>query len=122
MLPRARLTEPLKVVLRAMVPMSCSDCASPAGVRNNSIKPPLVNWSFTTLRRESVYASRLPAANVTTRGVPILPSEPSRRIFDVLVKPLFKSVLVWPSTVTRQNVFNGKGVLGVSVTLCETGL
>ena len=29
--PRPRLTEPLKVVLRAMVPMSCSDWASPAG-------------------------------------------------------------------------------------------
>ena len=52
-----------------------------------------------------MYASRLPAANVTTSGVPILPSEPRSRIFDVLVKPLFKSVLVWPSTVTRQNVF-----------------
>ena len=40
----------------------------------------------------------------------------------MLVKPLFKSVLVWPSTVTRQNVFSGNGALGVSVTLCETGL
>ena len=65
-----------------------------------------------------MYTSRFPAANVTRSGVPVLPSEPRSRLFDGSVNPLFNSVLVWPSIVTRQNVFSDRGTLGVSVTLC----
>ena len=36
------------------------------------------------------------------------PSEPISRLFDGSVNPLFNSVLVCPSTVTRQNVLSGK--------------
>ena len=69
-----------------------------------------------------MYTSRFPAANVTKSGVPILPSEPSSRLFDGSVNPLFSSVFVWPSTVTRQNVFSDNGTLGVSVTLCDAAV
>lgn len=117
--PWLLLTEPLNVDLPGTVPASCNCSTSPLGVWNNSISPPFFSWSVTTFCKLSVYASRFPAANVTKSGVPTIPFDPMSRLFDKSVNPLFKSVLVCPSTVIRQNVLSESGTLGVSVTLCE---